>query len=424
MVFQSKAGKIIIIISYLFLILTVLKSFYFSNKSGGTDLRSRIIGARLLASGQSPYFYKWKRGDSDYFLDPNITPDWPVNTNISSPAELVIIYPISTLPYKYIRYIWTTLELLAAFLILFILYRNLSQPNLVLFFLIAVGIISTDIWMFHADRGQKYIFYTMFLAIIYALTKKQKQRYPLIAGILSGLFIFFRPFMGVLAFAYFVSGKWKMLSGWFIGLATGILVFILPFTHQWNEYFKSMDLWSQLVQGKNVYLENFPVYKIPGTIEGMTNLKIFSGFNLENLRPIPVHLDKLGIQMSFWMCCLLFCFLSGILTLLFYKRNRKPSIESVFIFAFILYFFAEISFFVPRNAYCLVEWLFPIPIIIMALQRNTIALIILFSGMLLLHNFPFYFPYQALIAELIFVFYSIRFLLRPKGAGQIAHNEL
>lgn len=415
MLLHNKTEKVIIIICSSFLMLTVLKSFYFSHKSGGGDLRSRIVGARLLSTNESPYFYKWKPGDSDYFLDPNNHADWPVNTNISTPAELVLIYPVSQLPYQYVRYIWTALELLAVAVILILLYRNLPNSRMVLFFLLAVGLLSTDVWLLHSERGQKYIFYALGFTLIYAIAKKEKKRYSLLSGIVSGLFVFVRPFMGVLAFAYLLSGKWKLLLGWFIGIIIGTFIFVFPFLHAWDDYFKSMDLWLQMTRGADIFLKNPPLIHIPETVEGMKNITIYTGFNIDSLKSIPEYLERLGVHMSYLMSCLLFCFLSGILTAFFYKQNHKPTLEAVFVFAFILYFFATVSFYIPRNGYGLVQWLFAVPIIVTVFQKNIIALIILFTGMLLLHNFPFYFPYQALIAELIFVYYSIVYLIGPKN---------
>src|SRR5438445_9849442 len=42
----------------------------------GSDLRNRVVGARLIKDGRSPYFYKWRIADGVRYYDPdNFDPD-------------------------------------------------------------------------------------------------------------------------------------------------------------------------------------------------------------------------------------------------------------------------------------------------------------------------------------------------------------
>jgi hypothetical protein len=56
----------------------------------------------------------------------------------------------------------------------------------------------------------------------------------------------------------------------------------------------------------------------------------------------------------------------------------------------------------PRAAYNVIQWLFPLMIISMIAKNNQLITIVLATGFLLLHRFPFDFPFQQQTAELIF----------------------
>ena len=51
------------------------------------DLRNRVVGARLIHDGQSPYFYKWKPQDGMRYYDPeSFTNSIITNTGQNEPA--------------------------------------------------------------------------------------------------------------------------------------------------------------------------------------------------------------------------------------------------------------------------------------------------------------------------------------------------
>ena len=96
-------------------------------------------------------------------------------------------------------------------------------------------------------------------------------------------------------------------------------------------------------------------------------------------------------------CALPICFL-------FFRANGKDTPhQSLFLFAFLLYILAEFFVIVPRGNYNLIQWLFPLSLIALQSKPYQPIFVLLIAGLLLLHNFPFVFPNQAAVAELIFI---------------------
>ncbi len=401
----TPAKKILFIITVFFVLLTICKSFYFSNKTGGTDLRCRIVAARLLTTNNSPYFYKWHTGDGDFLLNPNDDAKRLVNGNVVTPAVLTVIYPLSKLPYKYIRFIWTALELLAAGIIFLLLYKKAGNTKLLTFCTVAAGLFCSDIWLFHAERGQMYIFYALGFTITYFLARQEnKKGSQLLAGAIAGLLLFFRPFAGVLLIAFFIAKKWKLVQGWFIGVAAGTVLLVLPFLQQWKDYNAAMKEYVMEMRDMGTVNNNAVNYSAPAKVEEMTNLQQAQGFNIQGLGALPAYLQVAKINVSLFTGPILFIILAAIPLFVFCRANsnKPPGMPAVFVLAFLLYFIAEISFLTPRGGYNMVQWLLPLLLVLPAYENKPAIFITAAVGLLLLHNFPFYFPYQALIAELIF----------------------
>jgi hypothetical protein len=49
-----------------------------------------VVATRLLNNGIDPYYYKWKPGDSELFLDPRDFPDRPMSRVTVPPTTLLI----------------------------------------------------------------------------------------------------------------------------------------------------------------------------------------------------------------------------------------------------------------------------------------------------------------------------------------------
>src|SRR5579859_2004065 len=73
------------------------------------DLRGRIVGARLIKDGKSPYFYKWRAGDGVRYYDPqNFTPT-KVSSMTATPFFHHLLMPLAELPEREASKIWLVL---------------------------------------------------------------------------------------------------------------------------------------------------------------------------------------------------------------------------------------------------------------------------------------------------------------------------
>ena len=98
--------------------------------------------------------------------------------------------------------------------------------------------------------------------------------------------------------------------------------------------------------------------------------------------------------------------------------------QSLFLFAFLLYILAELFVMAPRNPYNLIQWIFPLTLILLQIRFNHPSFVLLVIGLLLLHNFPFVVPYQAALAELLFIGVAIYHALVVKPGSNLKANPV
>lgn len=65
----------------------------------GTDLRNRVVGARLVIEGIDPYFFKWTPVWSERFCDPLDDPNNLLSRVSVPPTVLALHSVIARLPY-------------------------------------------------------------------------------------------------------------------------------------------------------------------------------------------------------------------------------------------------------------------------------------------------------------------------------------
>lgn len=236
---NKNARTFILFLTILFSLMTVVGSYYYSGISGGTDLRNRVVGSRLMGRGYSPYFYKWHPADGERLLDPNDIRERLVNGNTVTPAVLTVMYPLTFPDYPQIRFIWTTIELLTVLAIIWMmLSRFRGNSPLTAAAIVILGIWAGDYWFMHVERGQIHIFYILFFASMYFIYTSKWNYAEFISGFIGGLFIFFRPFASMIVLGFLLQGKIKWLKGWVTGIGTGLLIFVAPHPAVWKDYLK------------------------------------------------------------------------------------------------------------------------------------------------------------------------------------------
>lgn len=397
--------KLLIILSSFFVLLALAKAVYFTHTYGGTDLRVRIVGVRLLTTPHSPYFYKWQPGDSEFYLDPNVEAHRLVNGHVVTPATAAVIYPLAQLPYPAIRWIWSGLIVLATAAIIGLLACKVKGGNHRLWVILPVvlGMVCTDTWLFNIERGQMYIFYPLIITLMYLCYTSGKKYGIFVSGFLGGLMVVFRPFAAVLGLPFLLQKKWKWVSGAVAGLLLGILLFVVPFKSAWTDYFKAMQEYVNENMGKGNYNTTAQGTPMPAIIEGADNLNKSHQFNINRLDTTYHLLKWAGIDITETQSVIAFAVIVAMLSvvLLFHSKNRLTS-EQLFLTGFFIMMLGEIFIIAPRGAYNVIQWIFPVTLMLMYYRNRLPLMIWLVTALLLMHQFPFIFPRQFAIAELIF----------------------
>ena len=396
---KNKKYRIFIsVILLAFIVVTLTKAYHYVKDYGGCDLRTRVTGTRLLGTNQSPYFYFWKPGDNERYLAPGNKQGELANGNIVTPAAMASLYPIYNLPYKYVRWLWALLETGFAVASIVLLAKTAKTKNFYPVALVIAGLLCSDIFLAEIERGQMYLGYCFSFSFLYYLYQKKEKKYQVISGLLAALFIFFRPFAGIIIVPFLLAKEWDWLKGWMGGLALGFLLLVLPMQKYWWQYFDAMDKYKQM------YFDKIPLqltannFSYPQVIEGMYTLKegllnfdpfianttdtlindkyllenykdVFDDDNLSKVKGFNVYVlgtavdffNFIGVNPCIELLYGIFLILIVLLSYFFIKAHQKikPEAPHLFLFAFGLYILAEIFSPSVRAGYNGIQWLFP-----------------------------------------------------------------
>lgn len=329
---------------------------------GGTDLRVRMVGSRLMASGFDPYFTKWQPGMSQYLCDPNDTYDRPINGVTITPFVLWLQLPLAHLPYATIRMLWWGIQqLLFLFVIAVCMYAyRYSVIAMVAIAGCAAVLTSHPAWLMHFERGQIYLLYAAWVAVLFAIWHRNGKYITATAGAWLALGILLRPTLILFAVpAFFHAGtgfkKIVLIGSFCLALAT--LLLLSNTWLLWKPYFSAMQLYiNQEVHGLQFPKTAAPLR--PTLIEGTTNLTHFKKIPPVNyVWSLNIYLAENGIWPGRKVYVLFGLCLSTLLVLLTYVKTRfRLGAEQVLMSGMLLYLIIEVS--QPLRApYNLVVWL-------------------------------------------------------------------
>lgn len=408
--------KILLYVTILCTFILLGKSLFYTYEYGGTDLRGRIIGARLIHTNYSPYFYKWDPEDGDYLLDPNTPTAIIANSNTVTPAVLYTIYPLATLPYKTIRLVWTLLQFCLLFLCFYLLSKS-SDRNKPLFLspvlITMLFIICSDLWLYYIERGQLYMLYVLFFSLMYWAYHKKWKYNHFVSGFIGGFFILYRPLAAVIGIGFLIQKKYNWILGSVTGFIVGCLLFVIPNPGYWKQYATAMKEYSYFISGHITSVSDYQRKELPARIEGTDNLTEYKNFTSGGMNTLHDYLDRVGINININQSILFYFLLILGLSLFSIKKKKiATSTDSIFLFGFLLYFLSEIFIVAPRAGYSVIQWVFPLFIAWKYILADRVLLFLYLAGILLYHQFPFLFPYQKDLAEFIFML-TIFFIIFP-----------
>lgn len=421
---MSRTTRYIILgIISVFTLLTIIKSFTLTSKYGGADLRTRIVASRLITTPHSPYFYKWNPEDGEYYLDPLDMETRLVNGNVVTPAVLFTIYPLARMPYPAVRMLWTMLLVLAGLATVYMLCKiRDSNTTIIASSFMLLGLVCSDTWLYNIERGQMYIFYTFLLALMYRCYTSTWKYSAFVSGFIGGFFILFRPFAAVIGIGFLLHGKWKWVLGCITGLVLASALFILPKASLWPDYYAGMKEYVAEHLGYGHTNPQAAVHDKPVIIEGATNLTEYTYFNVGRLDAVSMYLKQFGISIDGTQSLVLYIIVLVALSVWFFMLRKKSSPVALFLFAFLLFILGELFSATPRGAYNVIQWLFPLSIICVQARYNTPVLVILATGLLLLHHFPYFIPMSSEMAELLFLALTAAFIFLPGLIKKLQHG--
>ena len=260
---------------------SVYRDLQMVNQDGFGDLRNRVVGARLIKDGKSPYWYKWQMKDGPRYYDRWNIFSLKVTNITASPFFLHLMQPVADINQKKLSRYWLFSEYLIYFLIVLIAFMlpgiNGSKNTallipLLLFFL-------TVPWVAHTSVGQNYLFIPLLLLIflfIFYLEDKYFLR-GLCCGAIAVAAILIRPFLILFFIPYLV--RYKQVNRYFMMAAviplllTGIWFFANKTERlYWSDYSASIAEQVKYHQGLNPAPAQIDTTSVYTEVEGV-NLK-------------------------------------------------------------------------------------------------------------------------------------------------------
>lgn len=379
---QQILRSILLITSILVLglcLFTTIQRDIIYKKDYNSDLRNRVVGARLIADGKSPYYYKWKQADGLKYYDPNSFGDGCVSTITASPFFHRLMIPLSYLPQNKIADYWLVIQYLLLAITTLVgisLAPNIFSKGLI--FATGIAFLFSDAWKYHVSLGQSYIIIPFLLSLlIWAFTKEKSNWLFFIGAVIATILVLVRPnfLIFFLPFLFFVKQLTfrKALLLTLPALMMFLFVLFSPFEQKlWKDYFSAIQQHTHIHQGE-------PVEKCEGEKdpkftewEGLDMRKV--GFLKPEMAIFPktengnffvlynliIH-KKIGTTALLITSLSLIIFFTGIL--FSWKRRitfNKNTLPALVIFGFCLYMITDIFSPIYRHQYYTIQWLFAI----------------------------------------------------------------
>jgi hypothetical protein len=376
-----------------------------------TDLRNRVVGARLQKDGMLPYHYHWRPADGLRFYNPDEdawltnsrttadrnTTDSDINKITATPFFHELLFPICDLPQRSISriWLWTQYLMLAAMIgMTCSLTGNRSRQWLIL----NIGILftTTEAWKYSIGAGQLYFFESYLVCCILVALLKNRKYTMILAGIFAVVLVLTRPFAIVLfiPFLFYFKRYLSFLVTSFAGLATYLLfaIFSPGENALYKDYFSAMKAQVRMHQAATGTL---PVHAAP--VEYFTKVE---GFDLDEVNriyrehPIQVYTENGNVFVLYYkifhkkipsetLYLTLIATLT-LLTILFYfrKKHSPPNLSELLLFGFTLYMIVELFSPVYRRQYNTVQW-FPLVLLALLLlpERKNILFALFMAGL-------------------------------------------
>jgi len=347
-----------------------------SCRYGGVDLRDKVVAARAFWAGLDPYQDEWAPPASERLLDPYRRYPGPSRATIT-PVALLGYGSLSWLPFKIQRWLWFLLQWAAMVASVIILLRTIpsQQARFVFLCCALLFFISGFFWRLHLERGQIYIFLTLFLSLgIYLEMFPNVTKY---SGIPWGIMVSLRPTYVLLLPIYFIFKKYKSvkmmtITATILFLTTILLGGIKPWI-SWSNNVKNIEL---SLADPDFLVHNYgPAYSVSPQAEGIDfhNLLAAETYNETFVGLTSLLYHKLGKRFPLILLAVskLLAALFIMFTIIIAYINRNRNIDNISNLLITLVMVTSIDYFLPiRFSYADVLFLPILALIVPFLTSN------------------------------------------------------
>lgn len=430
---KENAFRFYFVIMAMVLLASILKDIAYSVPLP-SDLRNRIVGARMMKNGLSPYFYICKTGGPIQYENIFTEPDFVVSQSTASPFFHSVFSLVADLPQFQLDIFWMLLEYMAligcSLLAILSLPQQYRKKALPLVLAITVAFTFTTGWRLHIWNGQNYIFIPLLaMGSFYFLTKNENLMNIIIFAIFTAAMVLIRPvaILFYLPLFFYPKNYFKYGLATFLVITAYVLfVYCSPVQKtNWADYFKAIPIHitnnQHLYQGRPVTNGQFlPVTHFEGIdLKSGVDLAKMDGLGkmaeTSNLYYFYNKLtaNKLSINAMTYIGL-------GITLLLLLpiawciKKGINISSEKLMVLGFVIYNFFTFCAPLPRFNYYWVEFLFPLLLLATGV-KNVYILPIVFWVVGVCLNFPArpWLPGKQNIGEFLIVIALLHFVYRP-----------
>jgi hypothetical protein len=369
------------------------------------DLRNRVVGARIIEDGGSPYFYKWATGDGLRYYDPQAFDHNLPSISTSTPFLHRLMIPLADLPEATIMRVWGIL--------CWVLYIGMAWIALRLargdwgrwaVFLTALLFLLTNAWELDLRSGQTYLLIPAFSMLFVGLIRKEGGAWPsAAAGLVAACLVLLRPNTAFFFLPFLPLVFWRKPAF----LAPVLLVFgwVLLSGYErmlWRDYGRMVREQVKIHQGMNATVvpnDPDPRYRQwegldMDTVE-MRMRRDPEHIYSENGNVFVIYAKVTGSAMPVWVLGAAGLTAIGLLSAWFFYRRRllqaPADPERAAIVGFCLYMISDLFSPVYRHEYNTVQWIMPLLLAAGVLSgRQRWAYAVLLLGLMLnIMHLPF-----------------------------------
>jgi hypothetical protein len=277
-------------------------------KFGQIDLRNRVVGARVMLSGENPYTYLWQPGEPDTLLDPYpFIQKRPMAAVTVTPAVLSIHTLFAPLQYRYQKFLWLVVQLaLFAGMVWLAMGRAPNPETRAVVCVLGLLFSCSTFWRLHVERGQVYVLFAFVTVLYLASFEWRTAHRGALGGLVLGLLVCLRPHMVMLGLPLLVYRRWASILGAIAGVGIGLSVPTMISRPVWPAYVNAMVNYLPAAPAAT-HGANARVIAseddLPTEIEGSTNLRLYANFGVvDTTARAAVRLySKQRLSMSWYM---------------------------------------------------------------------------------------------------------------------------